>query len=120
MTGNGERIAAVHRSRQHSIYCTPDERAALDRKAQQAGMSFSRYLITCALRSGGEGSEGTSRLVLTEAEQLDLCEQSALLDRCNRALLEELPGTGMSALGALAFLVADVRGPVTAGREKGT
>ena len=69
-------------------------------------MSFSRFMVACALHGAedGDGEEGP-RLVLTEDEQQLLFERVALLDRCNRALLEKLPGTEMSALGALAFLV---------------
>ncbi len=117
MTGNGQPADAGSGSRQRSIYCSPEEREALGRKAKKAGMSFSRYMVACALLGGDKGSPDVPRLVLTEAEQRDLCEQAALLDRCNRALVEQLPGTGMSALGALAFLVADARTPGAAGGE---
>ena len=46
---------------------------------------------------------------LTEDEQRSLYERVALLDRCNEALLARLPGTEMSALGALVFLVNEAR-----------
>ena len=58
------------------------------------------------------GRRGPS-LVLSEDEQRILYERVALLDRCNEALLARLPGTEMSALGALAFLVRE------AGSESG-
>ena len=71
-------------------------------------MSFSRFMVACALHGGDEddGVEGP-RLVLSEDEQRSLYGRVALLGRCNEALLTRLPGTEMSALGALAFLVTD-------------
>ena len=106
-------------ARQRTLYCSAEERAALGRRAAAAGMKFSPFVIACALRAGEDRGDGP-RLVLSEAEQRELHERVALLDRCNRALLEELPGTGMSALGALAFLVAEARartGDAGRGRE---
>ena len=93
-------------ARQHTIYCSAEERAAIGRRAAAAGMKFSPFVVACAL-AAGEGAEAgeAPRLVLSEAEQRALHERVALLDRCNRALVERLPGLEMSALGALAFLV---------------
>ena len=107
-------------ARQRSIYCSPEDRALIGRRAKAAGMSFSRFMVACALH-GGEANdrEEGPRLVLTGDEQRLLHERVALLDRCNRALLERLPGTEMSALGALAFLVREARSSTEDGGEDG-
>ena len=110
MTADGE-SGKRDRARQHTIYCSAADRALIGRRAQEAGMSFSRFMVACALHGGDEedGEEGP-RLVLSEDEQRSLYERVALLDRCNEALLARLPGTEMSALGALAFLVREAGG----------
>ena len=99
------------RSHQHTIYCSAADRALIGKRAQEAGMSFSRFMVACALHGGDEDDEEEGpRLVLSENEQRSLYGRVALLDRCNEALLARLPGTEMSALGALAFLVREARG----------
>ena len=104
--GGGKREIA----RARSIYCSPENRALIARRAKEAGMSFSRFMIACALHGAeaGDGEEGP-RLVLSEDEQRQLLERVALLNRCNEALLSRLPGTEISALGALAFLVREAQ-----------
>ena len=73
-------------------------------------------MIACALHGGDEdGGEEGPRLVLSEDEQRSLYGRVALLDRCNEVLLARLPGTEMSALGALAFLVREARGDADEG-----
>ena len=92
----------------------------MERRARAAGMRFSPFVVACALRGAGTLDADAPRLVLSEAEQRRLHECVALLERCNRALLERLPGTPMSALGALAFLVAEAQGRLGAeGPETG-
>ena len=110
MTAGGE-SGKRDRVRQHSIYCSAADRALIARRAEEAGMNFSRFMVACALHGGEEddGVEGP-RLVLSEDEQRLLFERVALLDRCNEALLTRLPETEMSARGALAFLVREARG----------
>lgn len=107
-------------ARQHTIYCSAEERAAIGRRAKAAGMKFSPFVVACALRAGeSDEAREAPRLVLSEAEQRALHERMALLDRCNRALVERLPGLEMSALGALAFLVDVTRTRLgDAGRER--
>ena len=97
-------------ARQRSIHCSAEDRATIGRRAKAAGMSFSRFMVACALhgRDDDDGEEGP-RLVLAEDEQRLLYERMALLDRCNEALLARLPGTEMSALGALAFLAREAQ-----------
>ena len=98
------------RARQHTIYCSAADRVLIGRRAEAAGMSFSRFMVACALHGGDEDDESEGpRLVLTEDEQRSLYGRVALLDRCNEALLARLPRTEMSALGALAFLVREAR-----------
>ena len=110
MTADGE-TAKRSRVRQHTVYCSAADRALIGRRADEAGMSFSRFMVACALHGGDkdDGEEGPV-LVLSEDEQRLLYERVALLDRCNEALLARLPGTEMSALGALAFLVREAQG----------
>ena len=114
----GDAIGKRPRARQRSIYCSAADRVLIGRRAGEAGMSFSRFMVACALHGGGEddGIEGP-RLALTEDEQRSLYERVALLDRCNEALLARLPGTEMSALGALAFLVREASGRADDGGE---
>ena len=115
MTSDGE-TGERPRARQHSIYCSAADRVLIGRRSQEAGMSFSRFMVACALHGGDEdGGEEGPRLALTEDEQRSLYERVALLDRCNEALLARLPGTEMSALGALAFLVREARGSANDG-----
>ena len=103
----GKPAGAGPRARQHTIYCSAQERAELRARADAVGMNFSRYMVACALygEDGDEDGRDGPRLVLGEDEQRELIRRVEVLDRCNRALLEQLPGTEMSALGALAFLV---------------
>ena len=117
MTAEGETTKRP-RSHQHTIYCSAEDRVLIGRRAEEAGMSFSRFVVACALHGGDEddGVEGP-RLVLSEDEQRILYERVALLDRCNEALLARLPGTEMSALGALAFLVREAEGRTGDGGE---
>ena len=112
----GEAAGKRLRSHQHTIYCSAEDRVLIGRRAEEAGMSFSRFMVACALHGGDEedGSEGPC-LVLSEDEQRILYERVALLDRCNEALLARLPGTEMSALGALAFLVREAGGEMSDG-----
>ena len=103
--GGGKREIA----RARSIYCSPENRTLIARRAKEAGMSFSRFMIACALHGADEDGDEGPRLVLTEEEQRQLLERVTLLNRCNEALLSRLPGTEMSALGALAFLVREAQ-----------
>ena len=104
--GSGKREIA----RIRSVYCSPENRALIGRRAKEAGMSFSRFMILCALHGAdAEDDEEGPRLVLSEDEQRQLYERVALLDRCNEALLSRLPGSEISALGALAFLAREAR-----------
>ncbi len=101
--GGGKREIA----RIRSIYCSPENRALIGRRAKEAGMSFSRFMVACALHGADDGDDEGPRLVLSEDEQRQLYERVALLNRCNEALLSRLPGTEISALGALAFLARE-------------
>ena len=103
--GGGKREIA----RVRSIYCSPENRALIARRAKEAGMSFSRFMVVCALHGADADSEEGPRLVLAEDEQRQLLERVELLNRCNEALLSRLPGTEISALGALVFLVREAQ-----------
>ena len=91
-------------ARQRTIYCSEEERAAIGARAEAAGMSFSRFILACALH-GPDEEEDAPRLVLSEDEQRALCRRVELLDRCSRALLERLPEAGMSVCHGLGFLI---------------
>lgn len=107
-------------ARQRSIYCSPEDRNSIGRRAKAAGMSFSRFMVVCAVHCAGEDDGGEDpRLVLNENEQRMLFERVGLLDRCSHALLERLPGTEMSALGALVFLAREARGRADEGGGEG-
>ena len=69
MTADGE-TGTRRRSHQHTIYCSAADRVLIGKRAQEAGMNFSRFMIACALHGGDEddGEEGP-RLVLSEDEQ---------------------------------------------------
>ena len=59
-------------SRQHTIYCSAEERAALGARAEAAGMNFSRFMVACALHGEDEQDDDRTygpRLVLSEHEQ---------------------------------------------------
>ena len=86
--GGGKREIA----RIRSIYCSPENRALIGRRAKEAGMSFSRFMVACALHGADDGDDEGPRLVLSEDEQRQLYERVALLNRCNEALLSRLPG----------------------------
>ena len=71
-------------------------------------MSFSRFMIACALHGAEADDEGGPQLVLSEDEQRQLYERVALLNRlqtrrCCRVCREP----EISALGALAFLARE-------------
>ena len=96
-------MVAAAKARQRSLYGSAAAWSVISARAAAAGMSVSRFVVGCALSTGDDGSDAP--LVLTVAEQHELVERLARLDRCNRALMERLPGTKMSLLDGLAFLV---------------
>ena len=59
MTADGE-TGKRAKSHQHTIYCSAEDRVLIGRRAQEAGMSFSRFMVACALHGGDEddGVEG--------------------------------------------------------------
>ena len=105
MNGGGAAIKRPKAGRR-SIYCLPVERARIGERAEAAGMSFSGFMVACALHGEDDGDDERTghRLALSEEEQRELHRRVELLDRCNEALLTRVPGIGMSMLAALAFL----------------
>ena len=91
-----------------------------DRAAREGGgMRFSPFVVAVrATRRGGRGRGGRSTAVLSEAEQRALHERVALLDRCNRALVEQLPAWRCRRSARSPFSLTR-RGPgsANAGRE---
>ncbi len=89
----------MRRNQQFSVSCRPSDWEAIRQRAEEAGMSISRFIVACALED-----EDDMRLVISETEQRDL------LNRVNRILLvledlaAPLPGSDVTAMEALSFL----------------
>ena len=60
MTLDGE-TGKRPRARQRSIYCSAADRVLIGRRSQEAGMSFSRFMVACALH-GGDEDDGIQRV----------------------------------------------------------
>ena len=94
----------MRRHQQFSVSCRPSDWAEIGRRAKEANMTHSRFMVACALED-----EDDMRLTLSEAEQRDL------LNRVNRTLLlledlmEPLPGSDVTAMEALSFLYLAAR-----------
>ena len=88
-----------------TLRCTPAERAEIRERAAALGMPVSGFLVACALHedAGGPGRD-EPRLVLSEEEQRAVYERVEKMDRVGQMLFDELPGTGLSLFGAIAFL----------------
>ena len=92
----------MKRSQQYSVSATPSDWATISARAREAGMTISRFVVSCALED-----EDDMRLALSEADQRDL------LSRVNRILLTlddltaPLPGAEVAAREAMAFLVLE-------------
>ena len=92
----------MRRSQQYSVSATPSDWAAISTRSKEAGMTISRFVVSCALED-----EDDMRLALSEADQRDL------LSRVNRILLTLddlmalLPGAEVTAREAMAFLVLE-------------
>ena len=88
-----------------TLRCTRAERAEIRERAAALGMSVSGYLVACALHEDAGGPRRDEpRLVLSEEQQLTLYQRVEEMDRVRRALGESLPGTDLSAFGAIAFI----------------
>lgn len=94
----------MRRNQQFSVSCRPSDWEEIGRRAKEAGMAISRFVVACALED-----EDDMRLALSESEQRDL------LNRVNRTLLvledltEPLPGSEVTAMEALSFLYLAAR-----------
>ena len=94
----------MRRHQQFSVSCRPSDWEEIGRRAKEANMPTSRFVVACALEE-----EDDMRLALSEAEQRDL------LNRVNRTLLvleelmEPLPGSDVTAMEALSFLYLAAR-----------
>ena len=49
-------LSSTHNSR--TIYCSAADRVLISRRAQEAGMSFSRFMVACALHGGAPEASG--------------------------------------------------------------
>ena len=94
----------MRRHQQFSVSCRPSDWEEIGRRAKEANMPTSRFVVACALEE-----EDDMRLALSEAEQRDL------LNRVNRILLvledlmEPLPESDVTAMEALSFLYLAAR-----------
>ena len=98
------------KAKARNIYCTPEERAAIEQLAAQAGMSTSAYMVACALPEEDEAGTGCA-LVLSEADQRALLESVERLEGCIEALLAPGAQTGLSVLQGLEGLVTEHQRP---------
>ena len=88
-----------------TLRCTRAERAEIRERAATLGMPVSGFLVACALHEEAGGPRRDEpRLVLSEKEQRTLYDRVAEMDRVGQMLFDELPGTGLSLFGAIAFL----------------
>ena len=88
-----------------TLRCSQAERAEIRERAAALDMSVSGYLVACALHEDAGGPRPDApRLVLSEEQQRTLYQRVEEMDRVRRALGESLPGTDLSALGAIAFI----------------
>ena len=94
----------MRRHQQFSVSCRPSDWAEIGRRAKEAKMTTSRFIVACVLEE-----EDDMRLALSEAEQ------RKLFDRVNRILLvlddltAPLPGSDVTAMEALSFLYLAAR-----------
>ena len=96
----------MRKARQRTLYCTPLEKATIQAAAVKLGDPVSRFVITSGLRNAaalGGGPVGEP-LALTGEEQRALVEGVERLTALDAALREPLPGIGVTALEALAFV----------------
>ena len=96
----------MRKARQRTLYCTPVEKATIQAAAAKLGERVSRFVIASGLRNAaalGQGPVGEA-LVLTGDEQRALVEGMERLMALDTALRESLPGIGVTALEALAFV----------------
>ncbi len=90
------------RPRQRNYYCKPSQNRLIEKRAKEAGMNRSRFLVACALHEDAGGGE---KLVLDEEEQRTLLEQVTSLHTFAATLERGLSDIGMTPLQALEFLV---------------
>ncbi len=96
----------MRKARQRTLYCTPLEKATIQAAAVKLGEPVSRFVVASGLRNAaarGEGPVGEA-LALTGEEQRSLVEGMERLTALDAALREPLPGIGVTALEALAFV----------------
>ena len=97
----------MRRARLRSIYCDADDWDRIARRAGEAGMSVSGFLMACGLADAEETpGEGVAGLVLTEDEQRTLMQELERMDRGIQALEKPIPGLlGMNTIEALQVVV---------------
>ena len=96
----------MRKARQRTLYCTPVEKATIQAAAAKLGDPVSRLVIANGLRNAaalGQGPVGEA-LALTGEQQRSLVEGMERLTALDAALREPLPGIGVTALEALAFV----------------
>ena len=88
-----------------TLRCSWAERAEIRERAEALGMSVSGYLVACALHEDAGGPRRDEpQLVLSEEQQQTLYRRVEEMDRLRRVLVDSLPGTDLSAFGAIAFI----------------
>ena len=86
----------MSRKRPRSVYCSPEEHAAIQERAAAAGLPVSRFLLERAREEAGSGPAA----VLTEAERAELHDGIRVLAAFADLLLGAASGGGPGALPA--------------------
>ena len=88
-------------SRKHprSVYCSPEEQAAIRERAAAAGLPVSRFLLERAQQAREEAGSGPAA-ALTEAERVELHDGIRVLAAFADLLCGAAPGGGPEAPSA--------------------
>ena len=86
----------MSRKRPRSVYCSPEEHAAIQERAASAGLPVSRFLLERALKDGGTAPAAA----LTEAERAELHDGIRVLAAFADLLCGAASGGGPGALPA--------------------
>ena len=89
----------MNRKRPRSVYCSPEEHAAIRERAAAAGLPVSRFLLERAQQAREEAGSGPAA-ALTEAERAELHDGIRMLAAFADLLLGAAPGGGPGALPA--------------------
>ena len=78
-------------AKKRCIYCSPEDREKMRRRARKAGLSISRLVIQCCRQAASAGAPREPPghpLVLSEAAQRSLYEESRRLARSTKVVID--------------------------------